>query len=339
MVQIDNAVLPKGSLILVTGANGFVASHVIDQLLELGYKVRGAARSQVKLEKYQKRWDSKYPGQFEFVEVPDILKNGAYDEAIKGTDGVAHVASNVSFSPKFDEVVGDAVQGTLNALRAAAKTPSVKRFVLTSSIVAVGSGQNGEGKILGQKDFNRDSIEKARGLPDDAPQKGGLVYAASKTSGELEAWKFVEENKPSFVLNVVNPAFCAGESLVGEAESTAGMLQGLFLSKSDHILSFSPTLSIVPVADIARLHIGGLLLPDVKEQRLIAAPHPVNWVDVLDIYRKLYPNKKFYDNPENAPKAVHSYDSEPALKVLKQLGRDDWVPLEEALKKTVEAVA
>lgn len=74
---------PSVLISLVTFA-GFVASHVIDQLLELGYKVRGAARSQVKLEKYQKRWDSKYPGQFEFVEVPDILKNGAYDEAIKG---------------------------------------------------------------------------------------------------------------------------------------------------------------------------------------------------------------------------------------------------------------
>jgi len=63
---------------------GFVASHVIDQLLELGYKVRGAARSQAKLEKYQKRWDDKFPQQFEFVEVPDILKSGAYDEVIKG---------------------------------------------------------------------------------------------------------------------------------------------------------------------------------------------------------------------------------------------------------------
>ena len=126
MVQIDNAVLPKGSLILVTVSlhpsfplflyeltalvgctgrqryasslllvklietdltrnfAGFVASHVIDQLLELGYKVRGAARSQAKLEEYQKRWDDKFPQQFEFVEVPDILKSGAYDEAIKG---------------------------------------------------------------------------------------------------------------------------------------------------------------------------------------------------------------------------------------------------------------
>lgn len=32
--------LPQGSLVLVSGANGFIASHVVKQLLENGYKVR-----------------------------------------------------------------------------------------------------------------------------------------------------------------------------------------------------------------------------------------------------------------------------------------------------------
>lgn len=32
--------IPQGSLVLVTGANGFIASHVVKQLLENGYKVR-----------------------------------------------------------------------------------------------------------------------------------------------------------------------------------------------------------------------------------------------------------------------------------------------------------
>jgi len=63
---------------------GFVASHLIDQLLELGYKVRGAARSQAKVDKHQKRWDNLYPERFEFVEVADIVKPGAYDKATKG---------------------------------------------------------------------------------------------------------------------------------------------------------------------------------------------------------------------------------------------------------------
>ena len=63
---------------------GFIASHIVEQLLELGYKVRGTARSLSKLDNLKKRWDDKYPGLFEAAEVPDIIKDGAYDEAIKG---------------------------------------------------------------------------------------------------------------------------------------------------------------------------------------------------------------------------------------------------------------
>lgn len=96
---------------------------------------------------------------------------------------------------------------------------------------------------------------------------------------------------------------------------------------------------VTPVTDIARLHVAGLLLPDLKGKRLLAAPHPASWVDILDLFRKLYPNKKFFDNPENGPEAVRSYDDSVALDILKQVGRSGWVSLEETLKQTVAAVA
>ncbi len=37
--------IPKDSLVLVTGVNGYIASHIADQFLEAGYRVRGTARS------------------------------------------------------------------------------------------------------------------------------------------------------------------------------------------------------------------------------------------------------------------------------------------------------
>jgi len=41
----DNPVLPPGSLILVTGASGYIESHVVNEALLAGYRVRGTART------------------------------------------------------------------------------------------------------------------------------------------------------------------------------------------------------------------------------------------------------------------------------------------------------
>jgi len=75
----------KGSLVLVTGANGFIGSHVVDQLLGQGIKVRGTVRSQEKGKWAQDYFDEKYgKGKLELVIVSDFSKPGAYNEAVKG---------------------------------------------------------------------------------------------------------------------------------------------------------------------------------------------------------------------------------------------------------------
>ncbi|GAA5907433.1 uncharacterized protein JCM6883_001207 [Sporobolomyces salmoneus] len=343
VLQVQNPVLPKGSTILVTGANGFIASHLVEQLLPFGYKVRGTTRSASKLSNLKKKWDAKYPGQFEIAEVPDITVDGAFDDAVKGVSGVAHVASNVSFSSNYDEVVKDAVDGTLSALNSAHKEPTVKRFVLTSSVVAVATGDRSREKDLKltEKDYNHKTIEIAKSLPDDDPSKGAYVYGASKTEGELAAWKWIKENKPSFEFSAVQPAFCVGEILDADSQrgSTAGFLRDLFTGKSDLVLHLLPDVAIVPVVDIAALHVGALLLPDVKSQRLFAAPYAANWNDILSIFRSKYPNKQFPEDVKEPNPAYQVFDLENSEKVLKELGQDGWTPLEKAIEQNVAPFA
>jgi len=75
----------KGSLVLVTGANGYIGSHVVDQLLGQGMKVRGTVRSHEKGKWAQDYFDEKYgKGKLELVIVSDFSKPGAYNEAVKG---------------------------------------------------------------------------------------------------------------------------------------------------------------------------------------------------------------------------------------------------------------
>ena len=79
--------LPKDSLVLVTGANGFLGSHISDQILQAGYRVRGTSRDASKTKWITELFDGKYgPGRFEAVVVKDMASEDAFDEACKGID-------------------------------------------------------------------------------------------------------------------------------------------------------------------------------------------------------------------------------------------------------------
>lgn len=77
--------IPLGSLVLVTGASGFVATHIVDQLLLAGYNVRGTVRDETKAE-----WTTAFfadrhgAGKYSAVIVPEMSVDGAFDEAVKG---------------------------------------------------------------------------------------------------------------------------------------------------------------------------------------------------------------------------------------------------------------
>ncbi|KAL2842724.1 hypothetical protein BJY01DRAFT_216408 [Aspergillus pseudoustus] len=73
--------------ILVTGASGFVAAHVVEAFLREGYNVRGTVRSE-KTASDVLQTTAKYAEQLRFAIVPDIAAPHAFDDAVKGLDGV-----------------------------------------------------------------------------------------------------------------------------------------------------------------------------------------------------------------------------------------------------------
>ncbi len=90
--------LAPGSLILVTGINGYIASHIADQLMSLGYRVRGTARDQAKIDMIGETLRRRNPSaSFEGIVLEDVTKKEAFTEAVKGKS--SHCTTlNCSFS-------------------------------------------------------------------------------------------------------------------------------------------------------------------------------------------------------------------------------------------------
>lgn len=145
-----------------------------------------------------------------------------------GVSGIAHIATVTSLSTDPAAVVDPTVAGTLSILRSASTQPSIKRFVLTSSSIAAYSPKPNEVYDIKEDTWNEDSINLAFVAGED-PLKPLHVYAVSKILGEQAAWKFVKDEKPSFVLNTILPNVNFGPSIIkGDTPSTLGWLKVVY---------------------------------------------------------------------------------------------------------------
>lgn len=213
MAEIKTTI-PKGSWILVTGANGFVASHVVKEFLQRGYKVRGTVRD---VEKYswlvQDLFKTDADKQhFEIVQVPDLAAPHAFDEAVKGVSAIVHIAT-IGFDPNPNNVIPKVVAGTKSLLEAATKEPSMQQFVYTSSVASMITPQLSDIDRLTAESWNDEAVEQALAPPPYEPSRAWVVYAASKTLAEKAIWEFANEKRPQFMINSVVPATIMGECL------------------------------------------------------------------------------------------------------------------------------
>lgn len=336
--------IPRGSLVVVSGANGYIASHVVDQLLLAGYRVRGTVRSAERAAWLQPFFDGRYgPDKFSLFEVPDMAAPGAFDEAVRDAAGFCHVATPVmqAFDPNASVHV--VVDGTLNALRAAAGSASVRRVVLTSSSTAAASPQPGRRFPINSDTWNDEAEKRAWAPPPyEGLQRRLDVYAAGKKRAEEAAWEFVRREKPGFVLNAVLPNANMGPVLSTEHQgypSTAGWIRALWDGFRGHEdLRFNPSQYYTNVQDNARVHVAALIYEDVAGERLFAFAHPYTWNDILAVFRKLYPQRKFIDDIPDLGEDLSEVANERAEELLKRFGLPGWTSLEDSVKAITDTL-
>jgi nucleoside-diphosphate-sugar epimerase len=123
--------------VLVTGASGFLGSHVAEQLAREGHVVRALVR---------KTSNRKFLESLPKIELAEgsVEQADRVDEAMKGVDAVIHSAGLVKARSR-EEFFATNVTGTENMLSAAKKhAPKLRRFVFVSSLAAVGPARAGK---------------------------------------------------------------------------------------------------------------------------------------------------------------------------------------------------
>jgi nucleoside-diphosphate-sugar epimerase len=115
---------------LVTGASGFIGSHLVEHLLKKGHAVRVLLRKTSST-----AWLKDL--QIEMV-MGDLFNDGALQEAVDGVEYVYHSAGLTKAKTKVEYYRANAT-GTKNLLTAArTHNSTLKRFVLVSSQTAAG---------------------------------------------------------------------------------------------------------------------------------------------------------------------------------------------------------
>ena len=124
---------------LVTGATGFVGSHLVDVLLRSGVEVTALARSQHKA--------AVLTGHGVRIITGDLHTEAALKQAVRDQDIVYHVAGAVAARSEADFLHANR-EGTRNIV-GAAEAAGRGRFVLVSSLAAGGPATRGSPRVPG----------------------------------------------------------------------------------------------------------------------------------------------------------------------------------------------
>ncbi|PTB72195.1 NAD(P)-binding protein [Trichoderma longibrachiatum ATCC 18648] len=330
---------PSEQTLLVTGANGFVAQHIIHEALTRGYNVRGTVRSPSSASKIRSVFSSHGP-KFSVAVVPDLTDKDLYAPAFAESPapitGVINVAA--PFSLKVDDPVAQlldpAVHSAVTVLEATRQFgPYVRRVVNTSSFACILDLAKGyrPGYTYTEKDWNPMTREEA------AKADNATAYCASKALAEKAMWDWVEKEKPSFSLTTIQPPWIFGPHLtpiedLSHLNESSEALWHLVGAKEVPAVDFA---GFADVRVVAKAHIEAFERPEASGERFICGQH-FDYQSAVDTLRETLPQLR-ERLPVGTPGAgktqdIYQLDGSKAERVL----GIKYIPLEVTMKDSFE---
>eukprot|EP00812_Abedinium_dasypus_P001864 NODE_1225_length_1204_cov_285.606614.p1 GENE.NODE_1225_length_1204_cov_285.606614~~NODE_1225_length_1204_cov_285.606614.p1 ORF type:complete len:354 (-),score=69.51 NODE_1225_length_1204_cov_285.606614:111-1172(-) len=280
-------------IVLLTGASGFIGSHVAKQLLESGFRVRGTVRSDPASPKLSFLRDLDAQGHLELVQADLVATSQDGWHAIaKGVSYCVHVASPVPARlPKneTEELMLPALAGTEVVVRACGGA-GARRIVLTSSGQAI-FGDRMKPAAYTEEDWTDPSSA-------DVP-----AYARSKTLAEQAAWRLIREFSDTTDLTVLNPNMVIGPLLSNDVPgSMQAVLAPFSLWRMPAALNVH--FAFVDVRDVAAAHVSALTAPAAKNQRIIVGGPTHSMTEACAILRAEFGPMGYWITPFTAPYAL-----------------------------------
>lgn len=282
--------------VMVTGANGFLPSYIVKDLLESGHTVHACVRDASNPEKVSHL--KSLPGAperlklFSTGDLAKVADNKAFDKPMDGCQAVMHAATPLNTNSSEEDMLKPAMISTQELLDCIGRNADALQFlVLTSSMAAVAPR-------------SRPAVKDESYWSDPEEQKGrGNWYGCTKTSQEQLVQKWVNEAKANgklskdFVYAAICPTLVIGPRLdtpdnpKESVGGTIGRLQRWL--KEGRSEAPNDSFSFIHVEDCAKMHtrILELKASDINEhQRYMSLIESLHWNDILKLLKDLYPN-------------------------------------------------
>jgi dTDP-glucose 4,6-dehydratase len=310
----------KSKKVLVTGASGFIGSHLVERLVEMGAMTRALVQYN-ELGTWGWLDDIPISGEIDVV-AADICDHDSIRQAVKGMDIVFHLAALIAIPYSYKAPVSYVrtnVEGTLNVLQASHEF-GINRLIHTSTSEVYGT---------------------ARYVPIDEnhPLQGQSPYAASKIAAD----KLAEAFYMSFDLPVVT---IRPFNTFGPRQSARAVIPTIItqIIKNDSVClgKLSPTRDFNYVANTVDGFLLAASTPGIEGQTInLGTAREISISDLSELIAQLLNKSIQIEQKEERMRPVRSEVERLMADITMATELLGWYPkvnLEQGLKYTIEWV-
>ena len=270
-------------VVTVTGASGYIGSHVVSNLLAKGRNVRATVRDAddpIRVD-HLKELEIGEGGSLEIVEM-DLFDESSVHAAIAGCTDLIHTAAAVRISAKDPQgqIVDPSVIGTQNVVSGIDAAGTVKRFVHTSSTAAIRPMRWEDGQTLTTETWADDATleENPYGLAKVLAER---IVREWHSEGE-------EGGKPRMV--TIHPSVVFGPPMSKiHLRGSLSFLNALVKRKVPLLIPIQ--INIVDVRDVAEAHVRALTMGK-NTGRYPTVSEDMQFSEISRTLREEYPSLK-----------------------------------------------